>query len=78
MRGEDEALREMYLAANAKKEQGRMEEEASEVREAELDEKWKKYMLETEIEKQQLIQQLMEAAKLRGGKGKKKKGKKKK
>ena len=55
MRGEDEALREMYLAENARKEQGRMEEEASEVREAELDEKWKKYMLETEIEKQQLI-----------------------
>ena len=55
-----------------------MEEEASEVREAELDAKWKNYMLETEIEKQQLIQQLMEAAKLRGGKGKKKKGKKKK
>jgi hypothetical protein len=51
MRGEDEALRQKYLAENAKKEQGRMEEEASEVREAELDEKWKKFILETEIEK---------------------------
>jgi len=78
MKAEDEKLRELFLAENAKKEQQRMEEEAGEVRESELDEKWKKYMLETEIEKQQLIQQLMEAAKLRGGKGKKKKGKKKK
>jgi len=78
MKYEDEKLRELFLGDNAKKEQDRMEEEAGEVRESELDEKWKKYMLETEIEKQQLIQQLMEAAKLRGGKGKKKKKGKKK
>lgn len=56
MKHEDEKLREMFLSDNAKKEQGRMEEEAGEVREAELDGKWKKFMLETEIEKQQLIQ----------------------
>lgn len=55
MKHEDEKLRELFLADNAKKEQERMEEEAGEVRESELDEKWKKYMLETEIEKQQLI-----------------------
>ena len=56
-----------------------MEEEAREIREAELNEKWKKFMLETEIEKQQIIQQLTEAAVLRGTKkkGKKKGGKKK-
>jgi len=55
-----------------------MEDEARELRESELNEKWKKFMLETEIEKQQIIQQLTEAAVLRGTKGKKKKGKKKK
>jgi len=29
-----------------------MEEEAKEIREAELNDKWKKFMLETEIDKQ--------------------------
>ena len=33
-----------------------MEEESREVQEEELNQKWKKFMLETEIEKQQLIQ----------------------
>jgi hypothetical protein len=33
-----------------------MEEEARETREAELNQKWKNFMLETEIEKQQIIQ----------------------
>jgi len=42
-----------------------MEEEAREIREKELEQKWKKFMLETEIEKQQIIQQLTEAAVLR-------------
>ena len=32
-----------------------MEEESREVQEEELNQKWKKFMLETEIEKQQLI-----------------------
>ena len=32
-----------------------MEEEGREVQEEELNQKWKKFMLETEIEKQQLI-----------------------
>jgi len=32
-----------------------MEEEAAEIRYLELEEKWKKQMFETEIEKQQLI-----------------------
>lgn len=79
MRDTDEKLRELYLKKQSKKEQVRMEEEAQVVREAELGEKWKSFMLNTEIEKQNLIQQLMEAAVLRQSKGKKKgkKGKKK-
>lgn len=79
MREEDDRLRAMYTHEQAQKEQGRMEDEAREIREAELSEKWKKFMLETEIEKQQIIQQLTEAATLRQSKGKKKgkKGKKK-
>ena len=52
-----------------------MEEEAREIREKELEQKWKKFMLETEIEKQQIIQQLTEAAVLRQTKKKKKGGK---
>ena len=73
-------MKAVYLNLATKKEQERIEEEAHEIREAELNEKWKKFMLETEIEKQQIIQQLTEAAALRGTKGKKKggKGKKKK
>lgn len=76
MMNQDEKLRALYLAAHSQQEQGRMEEEAREIREAELEEKWKKFMLETEIEKQQVIQQLTEAAVLRGTKKKGKKGKK--
>ena len=53
-----------------------MEEEAGEIREIELNEKWKKFMLETELEKQNIIAQLMEASILRNAKGKgKRKGK---
>ena len=40
MRGEDEQLRKMYMAQNAAKEQANIEEEAREIREAELNEKW--------------------------------------
>lgn len=40
MKGEDKALREQFLAENSKTEQDRMEEEAREIRESELDEKW--------------------------------------
>lgn len=77
MRHEDEKLKELYLQEQSNKENDRMQEEAREIRETELGEKWKKFMLETEIDKQQIIQQLTEAAILRGTKGKKK-GKKKK
>ena len=79
MRETDEKLRELYLKKQSGKEQVRMEDEAQVIRESELSEKWKSFMLNTEIEKQNLIQQLMEAAVLRQSKGKKKgkKGKKK-
>ena len=52
MREDDEKMKELQLQEQSKKEQDRMEEEAREIREAELNEKWKKFMLETEIEKQ--------------------------
>jgi hypothetical protein len=59
-----------------------MEEEARELREQELEEQWRKQLLDGEITKHQLIQQLEEAAKIRAEKGKKKRrgmgGKKKK
>jgi hypothetical protein len=55
MREDDEKMKELQLQEQSKKEQDRMEEEAREIREAELNEKWKKFMLETEIEKQQII-----------------------
>jgi hypothetical protein len=52
MREEDQKLKELFLADQGLEEQGRMEEEAGEIREMELNEKWKKFMLETELEKQ--------------------------
>jgi len=52
MREEDQKLKELSLAEQGLEEQGRMEEEAGEIREMELNEKWKKFMLETELEKQ--------------------------
>ena len=60
-----------------------MEEEAREIRESELNQKWKKFLNETEIEKGQIITQLLEACSMRkkgkkGKKGGKKGGKKKK
>lgn len=79
MLDEDEKLHAMYLKEETKDEQGRMEEEAREHREREIDATWKKYMKENETEKQQLILQLMEAAQLRSqGKKKGKRGGKKK
>ena len=50
------------------------------MREAEIEQKWKKMILEEEIAKAMTIQQLVELAEIRGKgkKGKKGKGKKKK
>ena len=55
MKAEDQALRKHFLSEASATESRRMEEEAREIREAELNAKWHKKMLETEIEKQQLI-----------------------
>jgi hypothetical protein len=55
MRGEDNALRTKQLKESSEKAQYMMEQEAREQREDELNEKWRVKMLETEIEKQQLI-----------------------
>ncbi len=74
MNDEDVRLKNLYLEEQARKEQERMEEEARELREKEIDDQWRKHLLDSEIEKQQLIQQLEEAAKMRADKGKKKKG----
>lgn len=74
MNDEDVRLKNQYLEEQARAEQERMEEEARELREKEIDEQWRKHLLDSEIEKQQLIQQLEEAAKMRAEKGKKKKG----
>ena len=51
MRHEDEKLKELYLQEQSAKENTRMQEEAREIRETELNEKWNKFMLETEIDK---------------------------
>ena len=51
MREEDQLLKELFLAEQGQDEQLRMEEEAGEIREMELNEKWKKFMLETELDK---------------------------
>ena len=52
MRKEDEKTKEMNLQEQSAVQNERMEEEAREIREAELADKWKKFMLEQEIEKQ--------------------------
>jgi hypothetical protein len=52
MNDEDVRLKNLYLEEQAKKYQVRMEEEAREAKENELDEEWRKYLLDNEIEKQ--------------------------
>lgn len=49
---EDVRLRNLYLEEQSRKEQERMEEETRELREQELDEEWRKFLLDSEIEKQ--------------------------
>ena len=82
MNAEDVKLKNLYLEEQSRREQSRFEDEAKDLRDRELDEQWRKYILDSEIERQQLIQQLEEAALIRASKGKKKKrgmgGKKKK
>ena len=51
-----------------------METETKELREHQIEEKWKKWVAESAIEKELQIQQLVELAEIRGTKGKKKRG----
>lgn len=51
MNDEDVRLKNLYLEEQSMKEKERMEEEARELREKELDEQWRKYLLDSEIEK---------------------------
>lgn len=56
MRDEDERLHALYLKEQSKKEEVRMETETKELREAQIEEKWKKYLIESAIEKEMQIQ----------------------
>lgn len=82
MGAEDQQLMKYYLERMTAIESSRMEEEAKESHEREIDKMWKAMLLEDSEEKKRIISQLMEAAEIRGTKGKKKKrggkGKKKK
>ena len=82
MRGEDHALQRLYLERETRNEQLRMEEEAKDNQQREIDKMWKAMQMEEAEEKKRTIAQLMEAAEIRGSRGKKKKkgrgGKKKK
>ena len=84
MRVEDEGLQAMYLREHGKAEELRMESETKELREFNIEERWKKYTTESALERELQIQQLTELSEIRGTKGKKKKrgggggGKKKK
>ena len=70
---EDQQLTKHYLEHETRLEQDRMEEDAKSTREREIDKMWKAMMLEDGEEKKRIISQLMEAAEIRGSKGKKKK-----
>ena len=52
MRNEDEELRAKYLKEQSKAEELRMEQETKELREAQIEEKWNKYVKESAIEKE--------------------------
>ncbi len=75
MREECETLEKLCLEEFTSKEQARMEEEARDLREREIDAQWKKYMSEDRIERENMMIQLAEGAALRGSKKKKGKGK---
>lgn len=52
MNDEDVRLRSLYTKEEADREDKLMKEEAKELREREMDEQWRKYLLDSEIEKQ--------------------------
>ena len=55
MREECDELEKHYLEEYTEEEQARMEEEARDLREREIDEQWKKYMAEERIERENLM-----------------------
>ena len=55
MRVEDEGLQARYLKENSKQEQANIDEEAKDLRTMQIDERWKKYVFESENEKQMQI-----------------------
>jgi hypothetical protein len=55
MRAEGEAMKNKNLKDQTVEEQKRMEVEQKEMRETEIEQKWKKFVLESEIEKQMTI-----------------------
>jgi hypothetical protein len=55
MRNEDENLQAKYLKEQSKAEELRMEAETKELREAQIEEKWKKFVIESAIEKEMQI-----------------------
>lgn len=55
MRNEDENLQAKYLKEQSKTEELRMESETKELREAQIEERWKKFVVESAIEKEMQI-----------------------
>lgn len=72
MKNEFESLEKLYLKQHTAEEQDRMEEEAREIRERQIDEQWKKYMAEERIERDNMMTQLSEAAIMRAARSRKK------
>ena len=56
MRVEDEGLQAMYLREHGKAEELRMESETKELREFKIEERWKKYTIESAFERELQIQ----------------------
>jgi len=55
MKNEDVRLRELYLKEQSKGEELRMEIETKELREAHIEAKWKKYVIDSAVEKEMEI-----------------------
>jgi hypothetical protein len=72
MRDEDQALQQKYLKLQNEVEKKRMAEEEYETKEREVAEMWRRKRLDYDIERNSLIQQLTEAALIRGSRGKRK------
>ena len=72
MKNEFESLEKLYMKQHTAEEQDRMEEEAREIRERQIDEQWKKYMAEERIERDNMMTQLSEAAIMRAARSRKK------